>query len=895
MNAQSVSFTADQNLLESIGGFSSNDCSVDMNGDYLDDIVRVQSNGIYVDYQQQNGSFDHHYYPMSLANTPSWSICAGDLDGNGFTDLLFGAGNAVSFVMANADGTGFTEYANPDYIFSQRSTMSDIDLDGDLDAFVCHDVDLSHPYRNDGNGVMTEDQSLIHTVDLPGNYANIWVDYDNDGFTDLYITKCRGGSSSGNPARTNAMYKNNGDGTFTEVGESINMADNAQSWSTTFEDYDNDGDFDAFIVNHDFHNRFMLNDGTGVFTDIIDDTNIPKDDLGAWENASCDFNNDGFVDILAQMSQPLLINNGDLTFTGQSNPFSQGGIGDFNNDGFLDVVNGNTIYLNDGNDNNWIKINTLGIVSNKQGVGSRVEIYGDWGIQIREVRSGQSFSPMSSLCAHFGIGTSTSIDSIIVKWPSGVITKIEGPEINTSLDIVEAECVLEAATIGINGSDRLCAGETVELLAPGGFESLQWSTGGSNPTIEVSEAGSYGLYLYDAEGCVSVAQAVIIYENVDIIPTVSAVGDLTVCAGGSVILNTSDGENHVWSNGMTGQSIEVSEAGLYTVLIDGVCSEEAISSEIPVLFEVFEPINPELESIELDNGAALITATGENLQWYDAIEGGTLLGEGNTYQTTELLENTTFYVESHNQFGGGLQQGGKLTVDGDGGIPSVGAYSLFDAYEPFIILTVDVLVPADQQVGTRTIQLFDENDVMLNQVVIDLEMGLQTIELGFDVPEGSGLSLRCVENNIFRNNEGVSYPYAIGEVGAVTTSFYGETYYYYFYNWQVESENFICTSDRIAVEVSPVAINDLTEVSALRLFPNPATSKLSLELTLLENINLELNITNSLGQLIYKEQLSDLGIGAHLHSVDVSQLPAGIYQLQLSNNDHSATMKVVVE
>ena len=90
--------------------------------------------------------------------------------------------------MANADGTAYTEYYNPDYIFSQRSTFFDIDQDGDLDAFVCHDVDLSHPYRNDGTGTMVEDQALIQTVDLPGNYAAIWVDYNNDSHTDLYIT-----------------------------------------------------------------------------------------------------------------------------------------------------------------------------------------------------------------------------------------------------------------------------------------------------------------------------------------------------------------------------------------------------------------------------------------------------------------------------------------------------------------------------------------------------------------------------------------------------------------------------------------------------------------------------------------------------------------------------------
>lgn len=893
--AQEVSFVANYDLLENITGFASNDCSVDMNGDHLDDIVRVQGNGINIDYQQADGSFVYQFYPIDLLNTPSWSICAGDLDGNGFTDLLFGAGNAVSFVMANDDGTAFTEHADPSYIFSQRSTLNDIDLDGDLDAFVCHDVDQNHPFRNDGSGVMTEDQTLIETVNLPGNYANIWVDYDNDGLTDLYITKCRGGSSPGNPARTNAMYHNNGDGTFTEVGDTINMADNAQSWSTSFEDYDNDGDFDAFIVNHDFQNRFMINDGTGTFTDIIEDTGIPVTDLPAWENFSCDFNNDGFVDILVEFEKPLLLNNGDLTFTGYDNPFREGGVGDFNNDGFLDVVNGNTVYLNSGNGNNWIKINTVGIISNKQGVGSRVEIYGDWGVQIREIRAGQTFSSMSTLCAHFGIGASTSIDSLIVKWPSGVITKLENPEINTSLDIVEAECVLASSSVTINGSDHICAGETVELLAPGGFDNLQWSTGDNNPSLMVSEPGSYSLFLYDEAGCVSVAPPVYVYANVDIAPTITYEGDTYTCPGGSVTLTASSGENAVWSDGTTGLTVDVSQTGTYTVAIDAICSVEPITSDIYIEFEILETVSPTIESIDYDNSTALIMATGENLQWYDAEEGGNLLGEGNTYQTTELSENTTFYVESHNVFGGGVQQGGKLSTEGGGGIPGVGAYSFFDVYEPFTILTVEVLVPDGQTAGPRTIQLFDNNEVMLNEVVLDLVMGLQTIELGFEVPVGTDFSLRCVENNLFRNNSGVSYPYPIGTLGELTTSFYEGTYYYYFYNWQVEPESKTCVSERVAAEVLIVDVNDLTEVGALRLFPNPATDKVNLELTLLENVDLNLSLTNSLGQVVYTEQLNSLGLGEHLHTVDVSQLPVGVYQLQLSNSDHSATMKVVVE
>ncbi len=241
-----VTFTNQGNLLANYPDNS--EIAVDMNGDWMDDYVRVSANGVGIDYQVGDGTFNSVFYTVPISNVPNWSVAAGDLDENGYNDLVLGNGQRVSFLYANVNGSDYTEVTFPEFIFSQRSTMSDIDNDGDLDSFVCHDVDLSHPYRNDGTGTMTLDQNLIITLDRPGNYAAIWVDYDNDGDSDMYLTKCRGGASPGDPDRDNAMYTNNGDGTFTENALEINMRDNAQSWSTVFEDFDNDGDFDAFIV-----------------------------------------------------------------------------------------------------------------------------------------------------------------------------------------------------------------------------------------------------------------------------------------------------------------------------------------------------------------------------------------------------------------------------------------------------------------------------------------------------------------------------------------------------------------------------------------------------------------------------------------------------------------------
>jgi hypothetical protein len=490
-----VSFTNQSGLIGNYPDYS--EVAVDMNGDYLDDYVRVSANGIGIDFQQPDHTFNSIFITMAIANYPDWSVAAGDLDKNGYNDLVLGNGSRVSFLLANSDGTAYTLQDHPEYIFSQRSTMADIDNDGDLDSFVCHDVDLSHPYRNDGSGNMTLDQTLIQTIDAPGNYATIWVDYDNDGDIDMYLTKCRGGAPPGDPYRDNAMYTNNGAGVFTENALDIGMRDNAQSWATVFEDFDNDGDFDAFIVNHDFQNRFMLNDGSGVFSDIIGTTGIDPNDLGAWENQSGDFDNNGFVDIFSELSNELYLNNGDLTFTGQSLNFDEGAIGDFNNDGFLDVVNDGNLYINDGNSNNWVKLGLQGIQSNRNGIGARVEIVGDWGNQMREVRSGQGFSHMNSLIAHFGIGTSTSIDQVIVHWPSGIVDILQNPDINTQ------HIIIEGSTLGVNDNKI----EGLSLFP--------------NPTVNVLKFSLQGLEntpvsIIDANGKVVLRSAISSENEVDV-------------------------------------------------------------------------------------------------------------------------------------------------------------------------------------------------------------------------------------------------------------------------------------------------------------------------------------------------------------------------------------------
>ena len=414
-------------------------CSVaDLNGDYLDDIATVQTNQMTVLTQNTTGGgFTSTTYPLpNLTATPSWSIAAGDFDKNGFNDLVFGSGSRVAVIKANNTGSGYTEIAYSQNIFTQRTNFVDINNDGHLDLWACHDVAQSHAYRNDGLGNLNFDISLMPTLAVGGNYQSQWSDLDNDGDIDMYLAKCRGGAAVGDPQRINLFYKNNGNGTFTETGAAAGINDGSQSWSTAIEDYDNDGDMDILLSNISDTNKLYRNNGDGTFTDVYSASGIDPQ-VGSWELQAADFNNDGWMDFLWQNSKELYINNGNLTFTGYDLSFSEGGIGDLNNDGFLDVQFNNQVYYNVPNANNWIKINLQGIQSNRNGIGARIEIYGAFGKQIREIKSGNGFSHQSTLNAHFGIGTETAITQIIVKWPSGIVDTINNPTINNATLVVE--------------------------------------------------------------------------------------------------------------------------------------------------------------------------------------------------------------------------------------------------------------------------------------------------------------------------------------------------------------------------------------------------------------------------------------------------------------------------
>jgi ASPIC and UnbV/FG-GAP-like repeat/Secretion system C-terminal sorting domain len=503
------------------GGF--NNCIVDMNGDFKDDIVSaISTTQLAISYQQAGGTFSTTTFTVANTTvTPSWSIAAGDYDNNGYNDIVYGSGSGVTFLKANADGTAYSTFRKPQNYLTQRTNFVDINNDGYLDAFVCDDNSPNRYYYNDGTGTIGEqNQGGLGLFPTGGNYAGLWFDYDNDGDIDMHMSKCgQGGSGVG--GNIDEMYKNNGNGTYTNVAATANLAAPEQSWSSAIGDFNNDGWMDIILGVNSTSNgntNVMKNNTDGTFTSVTTGSGYETVFATGREYVAQDFDNDGFLDVLGSGST-IMFGDGAFHFVPNPNMYPLSAvdrpIGDLNNDGFLDIQNGTNVLFNNGNSNKWLNINLHGVQSNRNGIGARVEIYGVWGKQIRDVQSGTGFQNMSTITAHFGIGQATTIAQVIIRWPSGIIDAVSNVNPNQSLAILEGSSPLGTASftsaafslfpnpaqsvLNIKTNDNLVmkSGQVFDL---NGKSVLQSDISNSTINVEKLTIGTYILLLTDING-----------------------------------------------------------------------------------------------------------------------------------------------------------------------------------------------------------------------------------------------------------------------------------------------------------------------------------------------------------------------------------------------------------
>ncbi|MEM1323120.1 MAG: FG-GAP-like repeat-containing protein [Bacteroidota bacterium] len=902
----------------------------DMDGDGLDDIIRLdQAQSLWIDYQVAGADSMRSVSYGRIADSNQWTLTIGDVDNDGVCEIMTGGVyDEIKVLKYDAVQDSYVTTSLPgNTIFAQGSNFADINNDGFLDAFVCHDDGASRIWGNNGNGTFSESDQWIDMATVPvsdnsGNYGSVWADFDHDGDIDLYIAKCRQGvSDPRDPRRINALYVNDGNNNYTEMAAEYGLKIGAQSWTAEFQDIDNDGDFDCFITNHDTESQLLENDGEGYFTDITAQSGIDIDGL-AIQGLMKDFDNDGFVDILVSGTLSYLYhNNGDKTFTLVEDAlgtidYESCAVGDVNNDGFLDIYTGyaqvfnspsnidDALWVNDGNNNNYLKVQLLGTASNLQGVGAQIEIFGAFGRQIREVRAGESYGITNSLVQHFGLGQATEIEFIQVLWPSGNLNIIRNPNINQQLVITENECSLSTTpSITAQGPTAICSGESVVLEAAGGQQFL-WSTGATSQSITVTEPGVYTVFVGEDGNCFQRSEGVEVVVDPVETPMITVDGATEFCEGQTVLLSSSDATSYMWSNGEQSQSIEIGLSGTYNVTIEGLC--DSYTSE-PIDITVFDaPDAPQADDVNIpDPGPVTLTATGDSLRWYDAT-GNTLIGTGNTLDLALVSVDTSFLVDDRNVFAGETANAGEVDHAGNslysgdqfnGGI-------IFQCFETFTLNSAKVYTDAP---GERIIELrAADGETVLQSVTIDIPIGINRIDIGFEIEPGTYLLTTNEDQNnlnygfnsprLQRTGGGITYPIRIGDLGQMEGSPFGMERYYYFYDWEVQAPSRVCASEQTTVEVTigTVGTQSIEGSNAVRLYPNPGNGIFYLDVENERPEAMHLRIMDTQGRVVWEERIAERK-RLHERSLDLQSLPAGMYWLQLQQAEATYYGKLLIQ
>lgn len=953
-----ITFTNSNSNLHSDSGVSGSNsgnrsgnavCVIDVNNDGLDDIVKLDNNRyLRIEYQQPGGSFTYQYIgDCSFSN--AWGMSMADVDHNGYKDLLYNGGSQAYLFKLNATGTGFmagSPIALPNgAIFCQNGNFMDVNNDGWEDIFMCNDVNESRIWVNDGTGNFPSEAGNgvidfnIHPGtsapnDESGNYGSVWTDFDNDGDVDFYIIHCRQGYSSGDVRRDNVLFKNNGNGTYTEDAATFNLKSNDQDWTGSFGDIDNDGDFDLFLSKHNTTSAYYINDGSGHFSAAVGTIafgNMPM------QSQFEDFDNDGFVDLIisGDNDHRLYRNNGNNTFTNvtpsgwtvSSTNILSFATGDLNHDGKIDVYASyggtynspssvdDVYWMNStSNSNHFLTLVLNGTTSTVGGLGARAYIYGSWGVQTREVRASESYGTSNSFQLHFGLGAANTVDSVIVNWPSGQKSKLVCPvQADQFVNITEGggTCTLSCTGISITpaGSTTICPGDSVMLSAPtGGGYTYLWSNGATTSSIYAGNAGGYSVVVSTGPSCSATSPTIDITINPDETPTISANGNTAFCPGGSVDITSSSASSYTWNNGASTQTITATQTGYYAVTVPGVCQNWTSDSIYVSLYTVTPPTSSDVYLTT--PGATTLTASGNSISWYDMATGGTLLGTGSTYNTPVINVNTTFYAEDTYSFGGSNGYVGSIdTAAATYSTNTLNGYLIFDVTDDCILHTVEV---GTNTAGSRTIELRDNVGTVLNSTTVNIPAGISTITLDFTIAPGTNYQLgtNTADNNtnfgynspsLIRNSSGAGYPYDYAGVLSITSGHTGTTpttsAYYYFYNWYVEqTPDATCQSSRTPVTVYITDGSSVEEVNAIHLnvYPNPTTSYVNIMFTTTESSDVVVTITDLLGKTVKNMNLGTVN-GSFNQQISLEGVAAGVYNVKLTVGEESFNTSVIVK
>ncbi len=441
-----------------------------------------------------------------ITSVPTGGVAWGDFNDDGLLDLFMTRESRLPhrLLLANPDGT-FTD-ASPEAGVALPSgrggpvLLADFDANGFLDVLIpsAEPVQL---FLNQGNATFVEaaGRAGFDSLSYKKHMTGCTGDYDNDGDIDVYLANSNWSYKKHDAP--NYFFRNRGDGTFEEVTAPAGVADSSNSKGAVFGDYDNDGGLDLYVANDGGDNRLFRNNGDGTFTDVARQTGVAGP-FAAHSPAFGDFDNDGDLDLYVTGASFLYYDSLEVSFgplpdvlyrndgcdptrgwtftevtaeTGIENFASCVGAlwGDIDNDGDLDLFLANShdlqgrvvsaslfnappfpenkLYRNRGNKNHYLHLKLAGHHGNRAAIGARIEAYAGDLMQIREVEGGSTHGSQNSLRLAFGFGKRDKVDKVIVRWPSGIVQTIDKPKIDQMLVVEEpfkaGPILIERATL----------------------------------------------------------------------------------------------------------------------------------------------------------------------------------------------------------------------------------------------------------------------------------------------------------------------------------------------------------------------------------------------------------------------------------------------------------------
>ena len=497
--------TPDKYMFETFG---SGVAWIDYDNDGFPDLFFVNgkpgaSNALY--HNNKDGTFTDVSQKAGVAGNLTkqyrTGVAVGDYDNDGHLDIYVTAFGPNTLYHNNGDGT-FSDVTSKAGVaggateWSTSTGFIDFDRDGDLDLYVTNYLDYrmdDNPYcgfrkegyrmycnpttfdgvadrlfRNNGDGTFSDVSRQAGIANPAGKGLGVvFCDYDRDGDTDIYVA---------NDMVRNFLYRNNGNGTFTDVayaaGVGFDLNGKAQAgMGVDCADINGDRLPDIFVTNFsDELNTLYQNLGNGLFEDVTTKIGLGSgyEPLG-FGTRLFDFDNDGDIDIYVtnghvadnvQLYQKHTYAQKDLLYENVGGRFrdisSQSGsvfqadrvgrglaVADFDNDGALDVVITSVgrpaVLLKNqaGKRGNWITIRAEGTRSNRFGLGATVQVETSEGVQVGEINNVASYESSSDIRAHFGLGPAKTIKQIEIAWPSGAKQVLKDVAVDQILTVKE--------------------------------------------------------------------------------------------------------------------------------------------------------------------------------------------------------------------------------------------------------------------------------------------------------------------------------------------------------------------------------------------------------------------------------------------------------------------------